>query len=112
MAIFQWFNAKDVDELARSMAAELIMRVPPSKLDSHTRQAAERLRNTHDAIFARAGKFARLHPLNVYRRARLGNGFRWALKEAGYPPDFVEAWTYELVILITVKPVSGKGQSR
>jgi hypothetical protein len=46
----------------------------------------------------------------VYGRARLGN--RWALKEAGYPPDFVEAWTYEPVILITVKPASGKGQSR
>jgi hypothetical protein len=24
------------------------------------------------------------------------------LKEAGYPPQFVESWTYELAILITL----------
>ena len=112
MAILQWFNTKDVDEFARAIAAELVKRVPPSALDTHTRKAAERLRNTHDAIFARAGKFARTHELNVYKRARLGNGFRWALKEAGYPPEFVDAWTYELVTLITVRPAGGKERSR
>lgn len=112
MAIFHWFDTKEVDEFARVIAAELVKRVPPSALDSHTRKAADRLRNTHHAIFARAGKFARTHQLNVYKRARLGNGFRWALKEAGYPPDFVESWTYELVTLITVRPGAGKEQDR
>ena len=102
MGMFQWFDTEAVDELARAIAGELVKRVPPSALDSHTKKAADRLRNTHDAIFARAGKFARTHPLNIYKRARLGNQFRWALNEAGYPPEFVESWTYELAILITL----------
>ena len=102
MGIFDWFSTREVDGLAAAIAAELVKRVPPAALESRTRKAAERLRNTHDAIFARAGKFARTHPLNVYKRARLGNQFRWALAEAGYPPEFVEAWTYELAILITL----------
>lgn len=106
MAILQWFDTQEIDEFTRSIATELVKRVPPSTLDARTRKAAERLRNTHDAIFARAGKFARTHQLNVYKRARLGNGFRWALKEAGYPPEFVESWTYELVTLITVGPAA------
>jgi len=102
MGILEWFTTREVDELAAAIAAELVKRVPPAALESRTRKAAERLRNTHDAIFARAGKFARTHPLNIYKRARLGNQFRWALKEAGYPPEFVESWTYELAILITL----------
>ena len=104
MGILDWFKTQEVDELAAAIAAELVRRVPPAALESRTRKAAERLRNTHEAIFARAGKFARTHPLNVYKRARLGNQFRWALKEAGYPPEFVESWTYELAIQITVNP--------
>ena len=102
MGILEWFGTREVDELAVAIAAELVKRVPPSALDSHTKKAADRLRNTHDAIFARAGKFARTHPLNVYKRARLGNQFRWALKEAGYPPEFIDSWTYELAILVTL----------
>jgi hypothetical protein len=108
MGFLDWFRTGEVDELAAAIAAELVKRVPPGALDSRTRKAADRLRNTHDAIFARAGKFARTHPLNVYKRARLGNQFRWALKEAGYPPEFVESWTYELAILITLNDAPRK----
>lgn len=108
MGIFQWFDTREIDDFARSIAAELVKRVPPATLDAHTRKAADRLRNTHDAIFARAGKFARTHPLNIYKRARLGNQFRWTLKEAGYPPEFVESWTYELVTLVTLNMAAPK----
>jgi hypothetical protein len=102
MSIFGWFDTREIDELAQAIAAELAKRIPPSKLDSHTKQAANRLRNTHDAVFARVGKYARTHKLNIYKKARFGNQFRWALREAGYPPEFVESWTYELVLLITL----------
>ena len=112
MGIFQWFNTAEIDELARSIAAELVKRVPPSALDSHTKKAAVRLKNTHEAIFARAGKFARTHKLNIYKKARFGNQFRWALKEAGYPREFVESWTYELVTLITLNTDAFKQPGR
>jgi hypothetical protein len=112
MLILEWFGTREVDELAAAIAAELVKRVPPAALETGTRKAAERLRNTHDAIFARAGKFARTHPLNIYKKARLGNQFRWAIKEAGYPPEFVESWTHELVVLITLKPTPGKAPGR
>jgi hypothetical protein len=108
MGIFQWFDTAEIDELARSISSELAKRVPPASLKSHTKQAADQLRNTHDAIFSRAGKFARTHKLNLYKKARLGNQFRWSLREAGYPPEFVQAWTYELVTLITISSIASK----
>src|SRR5471030_266883 len=108
MKILSWFDTKDQDELIRAIAAELIKRLPPDTLPSRDKKAADRLRNTHDAVFARAAKFARTHKLNIYKKARFGNQFRWALKEAGYPPEFVESWTYDFVTLVTLSAASDK----
>jgi hypothetical protein len=102
MALLQWFDTTEGDELARAIVSELVKRAPPNTLPAKDKQAAIKLRNTHDAIFGRAGKFARTHELNVYKKARLANQFRWALKDAGYPPDFIESWTYELATLVTL----------
>lgn len=111
MAIFDWFDTREGDELARAIVAELIKRVPPATLPAKDKKAATRLWNTHDAVFARAGKFARTHKLNVYKKARLANQFQWALKDAGYPPEFVESWTYELAALVALASREGRKAS-
>src|SRR3990172_6116302 len=112
MGIRKWFDTKEMDEFACSIAAELIKRVPPSSLDPATKKAVGQLKTSHHAIFTRAENFARTHPLNIYKRARVGNSFRWALKEAGYPPYLVEAWTYELVTMISLQSAARRKSSR
>jgi hypothetical protein len=97
-----WFDTKEGDALAEEIVIELVKRVPPSTLPAKDKKTAIRLRNTHDAIFARAGKFARTHRLNVYKKARFANKFRWGLRDAGYPLEFIESWTYELTTLVTL----------
>ncbi len=112
MKILDWFDTKSIDEFARSIAAELMKRVPPSSLDSGKKKTIGQLKSSHHAIFSRAEHFARTTELNIYKRARLGNSFRWALKEAGYPPDLVEAWTYELVTVISLKSPARRRSGR
>jgi hypothetical protein len=102
-----WFNCKEVDEFADAIVADLVKRFPPSGVDAPAKKAAERLKKTHDVIFGRVDRFARSRPLNLYKKAHLGNRVKWALKEAGYPDDFVDTLTYELVTVVTL--VSGKG---
>ncbi len=112
MAILQWFDTEEIDEFARSIAAELVKRAPPAGLDAHDEKKSKRLRNTHHAVFSRAEQFARTHKLNIYKKARLGNQFRWALKEAGYPKAFVETWTYELITLVALKSAPPRAPGR
>jgi hypothetical protein len=107
MGIFNWFDTSAGDELARAIA-ERVVRVPPATLPAKGRKAATRLRNTHDAVFARAGKFARTQKLNLYKKARFANQIRWTLKDAGYPPEFIEAWTYERATLVALASNSRK----
>jgi hypothetical protein len=108
MKVLKWFDTQEIDELARWMVAELVVRIPPAALASHEKKAASRLRNAHEAVFARAGKLSRSHKLNVYKKARFGNQFRWGLRDAGYPPEFVESWTQDLITVITTGQKAGQ----
>ena len=98
--MFGWFDSKAVDAFADTAVADLVKRVPPEKMQQ--RASAQRLKSTGDMIFTRADNFGRSQSLNVYQRARLGNRVKWALKEAGYPAEFVDQLTYELVTVITI----------
>lgn len=100
--MLSWFDCKAVDEFADGVVADLTKRVPPSSVGSPAKKAVQRLRSTHDMIFARANAFARSQRLNLYKKAHLGNRVKWALKEAGYPQEFIDALTYELVTVVTL----------
>jgi hypothetical protein len=107
-----WFDCTEVDRFADGVVADLVKRVPPSSVGSAAKKAAERLKATHDMIFARADAFARSQRLNLYKKAHLGNRVKWALKEAGYPQDFVDALTYELVSVVTLAAAARAKPSR
>jgi len=96
-----WLNTREVDEVADAIVADLVKRLPPSP-GPHTRKTADRLKRTHDVIFARLEQFARSRKLNIYKKARLANRVRWGLREAGYAPEFTDALSYELATVATL----------
>jgi hypothetical protein len=100
--VIGWFDCSAVNEFADKVVADLVKRVPPSSLAAPAGNTAKRLKSTNDMIFARAQSFARAQPLNIYKKARLGNRVKWALREAGYPTDFIDELTHELVTVITL----------
>jgi hypothetical protein len=100
--MIKWFDCKAVDEFADTAVADLLKRVPPASIAVPAKNLAKRLKSTNDQIFARAQAFARAQPLNVYKKARLGNRVKWALREAGYSKEFVDALTYELVTVVAL----------
>lgn len=108
MPLFRWFRSSDVDEFAESIVGELKRRFPPSGIDMEAKKARDRIQRTYQFIFARIEAFARSADLNLYRKARLGNRVRWALVEAGYPKPFVDAFTHEVVTVVTL---AGKGRA-
>ena len=97
-----WFDCKEIDELVDSIVADLVKRFPPDKLDVPVEKAAKRLKGVHNAAFNRVETFARTHRLNVYKRAHLGNRFKWSLRDAGYARDFADALASEFATLATV----------
>ena len=100
--MFGWLDFRDVDAFADGVVADLVKRSPPAGLQMPAKKATERLRRGQDVIFARAEAFARDKKPGFYRKARLGNRVRWALREAGYEPEFADLLSEELVAVITL----------
>jgi hypothetical protein len=100
--MLKWFDSQEVDKFADWLAAEIIKRYPPSGLDTDSKKAAQRLQKVHDSLFVRVEAFARENTLNIYKRARLGNRVKWAMRDAGYPLPFSESFTHEVVTVISV----------
>ncbi len=101
--MFDWFNTREVNEFAQTIVDDLLKRYPPEGKDSELKKATERLRRTHDAIFGRVSTFARSTRLNGFKIAHLGNKIKWGLNEAGYPKEFVDTFTIELIAIVTLQ---------
>ena len=104
MNVFKWFDIAEIDELAPWMAEELAARVSPAVLDLHEKKAVVKLRNAQDAVFDRARKLSPTQELNIDQKAGFGNQFR----DAGYPWDFVESWTRDLITALATHPATGQ----
>ena len=107
MSIGNWFNTKEVDEFALALAQDLIGRLPLQTAGTNKKFTPERLNNTREAVQARAVAFARTQKLNWYKKAHLANTFKWALREAGYDGKFVDSWTYDLMVFVSLKKKAG-----
>ena len=104
MALFGSVSSKQVDEFAKTLAQELAKRYPPALDKGNERRVSQkRLSTLLQDTFDRAVEFKQQHKLGVYKKARLGNTFRWELQEMGYSDKFVEIATEGLVVYITTR---------
>ena len=98
-----WLDTTQVDAFAQEVLDDLKKRVPPATLPiDYGRKTGERLHRLTEVMSSRMRSFAAAQRPNFYKRARLGNRVKWGMKEAGYPDAFVEAFTYEIVTLVTL----------
>ncbi len=105
MGIFGSVSAKQVDEFAKALAQELAKQCPPDPERSAGRPnvTPKRLVSMLEQICGKALSFREQHGLGIYKKARLGNSFRWELKELGYAKDFIDDVTQRLVVHISRK---------
>lgn len=101
MGLFNWFNTSEVDEFAKAIAKDLVGRLPPVNSGGSKKVTPERVNNAREAVLARANAFARNHKINWYRKAHLGNTFKWELLNAGCDQEFADTWTYDLMVAIS-----------
>ena len=103
MAIFSSVSGKQVDEFAKSLARDLARQCPPDpdRGGGRPNVTPKRLGATLEQICGKALGFREQHALGIYKKARLGNTFRWELSELGYAKDCVEDVTQRLIVHIS-----------
>jgi len=102
MALFGLINTQELEEFATVLANDLGRRFPPAS-ESRTDPGAKfQLKVILEGLGARAVRYHTEHKLNVYKKAKLGNVFKWKLKELGYSAEFSEHATKEIITRLAV----------
>jgi hypothetical protein len=96
-----WFLRKEIDSFAQALATELGRRFPPRSEERNDRAATNQLASITSGVYARAVEYRRERSLGIYGKAKLGNAFRWKLKELGYSDKFIDEVTQGLVLRIS-----------
>jgi hypothetical protein len=103
MAILKFLDTSEIEEFATALANDLGRRFPPASESRKDPAAANQLKVILEGLGARAQRFRAQHKLGVYKKAKLGNTFRWKLKDLGYSDAFCENATRQLVLQLAVK---------
>ncbi|MFO1316713.1 MAG: hypothetical protein U1F58_14040 [Burkholderiales bacterium] len=103
MSILKAFDTKELEEFATNLAEDLGRRFPP-KSEARTDAGKDhQLKVILDGLGARALRFHEKNKLGIYKKAKLGNVFRWKLKELGYSEAFAEQATKSIVTRIAAR---------
>ena len=103
MPILKAFDTRELEEFATALANDIGRRFPPTSEARTDTGAKHQLKVITDGLAARAVRFHEQHKLGVYKKAKLGNVFRWRLTELGYSKGFVERITNDIVTRLAVR---------
>jgi hypothetical protein len=93
-----WFDATEAKKFGTDLAHFFIERIPLEPTGKKEKSLAKK-KEVLDKMFARIAQFKEKHKLNIYKKAQLGNTFKWELSEAGYDEEFVDDLTKMLMKL-------------
>jgi hypothetical protein len=102
MALFGLFETRQIEEFATVLANDLGRRFPPASEARTDPGAKYQLKVILEGLGARAVRYHSENKLNVYKKAKLGNVFKWKLKELGYSREFSERATKEIITRLAV----------
>ncbi|CAN5416465.1 hypothetical protein BH11PSE11_BH11PSE11_00830 [soil metagenome] len=95
--IFSWFDAKEAKEFGELLAQMLIERTPVDEAVSKRTVTKKHEAMLHQ-LTQQITQFKLEHKLNFYKKAKLGNSFKWTLREKGYDVEYVDQMTTMLML--------------
>ena len=94
--ILSWFDAAEAKRFGASLAQFYIQRVPPGA-PMNDKKFAQKTKDVLEKMALQVAQFKQTHRLNTYKKAQLGNAFKWALRDGGYEPAYIDRLTEWLV---------------
>jgi hypothetical protein len=95
--VLSWFDASEAKEFGASLAHFYIERIPADDSGGKNKSISKK-QEVINKMFQQMERFKLEHKLNIYKKAQLGNAFKWALKDAGYNLEFVDQLTKNLML--------------
>lgn len=87
-----WLDAKPSIEFGESLARFFIENVPHGPQVSE-KKFAVKTSAALEKMDRQIGTFKAEHKLNIYTKAKLGNAFKWALRDSGHDREYIDKLT-------------------
>jgi len=98
--IQDWLRRNEIEAFAITLAQDLGRRFPPKSEERTDKGARNQLASIADKLYAEAAVFGLQKKLGVYGKAKLGNAFRWQLRQLGYSEPFIDDVAHGLVVRV------------
>jgi hypothetical protein len=95
--VWSWFDGREAAEFGVTLANYFAERVPPGSISATDRKSVLKAGKVTANVHAQLQQFRTRHPLNIYKKAKLANAFRWRLVELGYDRQFVAEISQEML---------------
>lgn len=90
--MFSWFDARAAKAFGAELAALIVERTQRDA-GRNARKASQSAERVAQEVANRLAAFRKQQALNIFKKAQLGNEFKWGLQQAGLEKDKVDSWT-------------------
>lgn len=92
MGLLSWFDAAESKKFGTTLAQFVIEKIPKASHKSD-KEFARKVDYSLEKMTVQIVQFKQQHQLNTYKKAQLGNAFKWTLLDAGFSADYVDELT-------------------
>ena len=92
-----WFDTSEAQDFGKSLAKSFIDRLPPVEKTS-SKKFEGKAKEALGKMAKQIATFRSTSKLNFYKKAKLGNAFKWTLREAGYDHAYTDELTEWLML--------------
>jgi hypothetical protein len=108
-----FFSSQHITEFAKGLAGNLSKRYPSALDVNPEKKVSEaRLSKVLEDTLAQAVDFQKEHKLGLFGKAKLGNEFKWQLKELGYTERFIDLATEGLMVYLSRGSAAAEAQDK
>ena len=90
--VLSWFDAAEAKKFGASLAQFFLERVPKASKKGD-KEFAKKVDQALEKMVVQIVQFKQQNKLNTYKKAQLGNVFKWTLLDAGIATDYADEMT-------------------
>src|SRR5580765_6421412 len=107
--LLNWLNASDATQVGTALADDFVLQSDPGPTGARRNPHAQGrdLQKLLQKFLQRVDREARGLELNLFKRAKLANSFKWRLLEKGVEREIADELTQALVLRLTAHQESG-----
>lgn len=95
--MFSWLDASDAQKFGTTLADFLIERIPADGSGRKEKSLAKK-QEVVNKMLLQIEIFKANHKLNVYKKAKLANSFKWKLLDAQFESELVDELTKTVLV--------------